>query len=122
VQLLYCCTWQSPSSRTGGTVKLLVAHAGLWATDRKHILIPQNTHRWAKENITFFFYITKKEIKAYVLRVAGYNNLMLPSRSCPVKYVAAAHSWYIRCITACNNKECNTLVKSMDRKNILTFS
>jgi hypothetical protein len=62
---------KSPCDGTGGTVKRLIAHASLQATERNHILTPEDLHEWAKGNITgiTFFCITQKEIKAQVLRL-----------------------------------------------------
>jgi hypothetical protein len=48
------------------------------------------------------------------------------SQLCPRKYFAAVYdsNWYIRCVTAYKNEECDILVKFIERKgqDILTFS
>jgi hypothetical protein len=43
---------KSPWNGTGGTVKRLVIRASIQATERNHILTPQDLYKRAKETIT----------------------------------------------------------------------
>jgi hypothetical protein len=58
--------------------------------------------------------------------VTGLNDVAVETRHlCPREYVAAIYNkWYIRCITAHNDTECDVPVKFMERRgqDILTFS
>jgi hypothetical protein len=60
------------------------------------------------------------------MSVTGLTNVAVEtSHLCPGRYVAVYdNDWYIRCIIAHNDEECDILVKFMERKgqDILTFS
>jgi hypothetical protein len=47
---------KNPCGRIGGTVQQLVARATLQATERNHILTPQDLYRWAKKEISHELY------------------------------------------------------------------